>query len=214
MWSSPSVEQQRFGCHKNLSKTKSQANSPSNLANWNPNSNWEQELEERYVSTKPIRDLSEWFILWKIFSRGCQTLSTRWKTLVTWWLKSSRPKVSAQPTLEEKVILLQCWRWEAFCGLNFLGNIPIVQIVQGGEQESHHSHRVQDSGTCLAESVHFVSRQRQKMNNEHIYRLILFSCSDVQDIHDVLEVTVYDEDKDHKYEFLGKVISNPLQWSQ
>jgi Ca2+-dependent lipid-binding protein len=26
----------------------------------------------------------------------------------------------------------------------------------------------------------------------------------VKDIHDVLEVTVYDEDKDHKYEFLGK----------
>ncbi len=27
----------------------------------------------------------------------------------------------------------------------------------------------------------------------------------MKDIHDVLEVTVYDEDKDHKYEFLGKV---------
>ena len=35
--------------------------------------------------------------------------------------------------------------------------------------------------------------------------MILFPSSDVQDIHDVLEVTVYDEDKDHKYEFLGKV---------
>lgn len=29
--------------------------------------------------------------------------------------------------------------------------------------------------------------------------------SDVKDIHDILEVTVYDEDKDHKYEFLGRV---------
>ena len=29
--------------------------------------------------------------------------------------------------------------------------------------------------------------------------------SDVRDIHDILEVTIYDEDKDHKYEFLGKV---------
>ncbi len=29
--------------------------------------------------------------------------------------------------------------------------------------------------------------------------------SDVKDIHDVLEVTVYDEDKDHKFEFLGKI---------
>ena len=33
----------------------------------------------------------------------------------------------------------------------------------------------------------------------------LFYNSNVKDIHDVLEVTVYDEDKDHKYEFLGKV---------
>ena len=38
---------------------------------------------------------------------------------------------------------------------------------------------------------------------------ILLYFSDVKDIHDVLEVTVYDEDKDHKYEFLGKV-SIPL----
>ena len=29
--------------------------------------------------------------------------------------------------------------------------------------------------------------------------------SDVRDIHDILEITVYDEDKEHKYEFLGKV---------
>ena len=35
--------------------------------------------------------------------------------------------------------------------------------------------------------------------------MTLFPSSDVQDIHDVREVTVYDEDKDHKYEFLGKV---------
>ena len=28
----------------------------------------------------------------------------------------------------------------------------------------------------------------------------------MKDIHDVLEVTVYDEDKDHSYEFLGKII--------
>lgn len=30
-------------------------------------------------------------------------------------------------------------------------------------------------------------------------------CSKVKDIHDYLDVTVFDEDKDHKYEFLGKV---------
>ena len=33
-----------------------------------------------------------------------------------------------------------------------------------------------------------------------------FPLSDVRDINDVLELTVYDEDKEHKYEFLGKVI--------
>ena len=32
-----------------------------------------------------------------------------------------------------------------------------------------------------------------------------YKFSDVRDVHDILEVTVYDEDKDHKYEFLGKV---------
>ena len=29
--------------------------------------------------------------------------------------------------------------------------------------------------------------------------------SDIRDIHDIVEITVYDEDKDHKYEFLGRV---------
>ena len=32
-----------------------------------------------------------------------------------------------------------------------------------------------------------------------------FCFSDIRDIHDVVEITVYDEDKDHKYEFLGRV---------
>ena len=31
-------------------------------------------------------------------------------------------------------------------------------------------------------------------------------CSNVKDIHSVLEVTVYDEDQNKKVEFLGKVI--------
>ena len=35
------------------------------------------------------------------------------------------------------------------------------------------------------------------------YLFLLFS--DVKDIHSVLEVTVYDEDRDKKSEFLGKV---------
>ena len=30
--------------------------------------------------------------------------------------------------------------------------------------------------------------------------------SDVRDIHDVVEITVYDEDKDHKFEFLGRIV--------
>ena len=41
-----------------------------------------------------------------------------------------------------------------------------------------------------------------------INKLYYFSSSDVKDIHDILEVTVFDEDKDHKYEFLGKVKVN------
>ena len=38
---------------------------------------------------------------------------------------------------------------------------------------------------------------------KHFYFLLSFS--NVKDIHDWIEVTVYDEDKDHKYEFLGKL---------
>lgn len=34
---------------------------------------------------------------------------------------------------------------------------------------------------------------------------IIICCSRVKDIHEVLEVTVYDEDRDKKVEFLGKV---------
>ena len=52
----------------------------------------------------------------------------------------------------------------------------------------------------MAESFHFVSESEKV--------LIIYSkvaLSDVRDIHDVLEITVYDEDKEHKYEFLGKV---------
>ena len=30
---------------------------------------------------------------------------------------------------------------------------------------------------------------------------------DVNDVHEVLEITVYDDNKDHKYSFLGKVLS-------
>lgn len=35
--------------------------------------------------------------------------------------------------------------------------------------------------------------------------IFLYCSSNVKDIHSVLEVTVYDEDRDHKVEFLGKV---------
>ena len=42
----------------------------------------------------------------------------------------------------------------------------------------------------------------------------LCCCSQVRDIHAVLEVTVYDEDKDKKVEFLGKVAIPLLKVSQ
>ena len=35
--------------------------------------------------------------------------------------------------------------------------------------------------------------------------MTLICFSDIRDIHDIVEITVYDEDKDHKYEFLGRV---------
>ena len=44
--------------------------------------------------------------------------------------------------------------------------------------------------------------------------MLLCCCSQVRDIHAVLEVTVYDEDKDKKVEFLGKVAIPLLKVSQ
>lgn len=50
--------------------------------------------------------------------------------------------------------------------------------------------------------------------------LILVYLSNVRDIHSVLEVTVYDEDRDHKVEFLGrvavpllKIVNGERKWS-
>ena len=34
---------------------------------------------------------------------------------------------------------------------------------------------------------------------------------DVSDVHEVLEITVYDDNKDHKYSFLGKVELKMIQ---
>ena len=42
--------------------------------------------------------------------------------------------------------------------------------------------------------------------------MIIVIFSDIRDIHDFLEITVYDDDKEHfwKYEFLGKVILSSI----
>lgn len=44
--------------------------------------------------------------------------------------------------------------------------------------------------------------------------MISFVCSNVKDIHSVLEVTVYDEDRDRSADFLGKVAIPLLNVSQ
>ena len=54
------------------------------------------------------------------------------------------------------------------------------------------------------------NQQRCLLEKERVklYNLVVqnvFCCSNVKDIHSVLEVTVYDEDRDKKVEFLGKV---------
>lgn len=41
--------------------------------------------------------------------------------------------------------------------------------------------------------------------NDQCANQVRFYFSDIRDIHDVVEITVYDEDKDHKFEFLGRV---------
>lgn len=37
------------------------------------------------------------------------------------------------------------------------------------------------------------------------YKTLSSPCSNVKDIHSVLEITVYDEDRDRSADFLGKV---------
>ena len=54
----------------------------------------------------------------------------------------------------------------------------------------------------MAESIYFV---RDVGYLEIILPFICICFSDIRDIHDIVEITVYDEDKDHKYEFLGRV---------
>lgn len=44
--------------------------------------------------------------------------------------------------------------------------------------------------------------------------LLFFVCSNIKDIHSVLEVTVYDEDRDRSADFLGKVAIPLLNVSQ
>lgn len=39
-----------------------------------------------------------------------------------------------------------------------------------------------------------------------MYVFLFYSNSNVKDMSSVLEITVYDEDRDHKVEFLGKVV--------
>ena len=47
-------------------------------------------------------------------------------------------------------------------------------------------------------------------------KLFTIWCRDVTDVHEVLEFTVYDDNRDHKYSFLGKVwpriVLKNLQW--
>lgn len=50
-------------------------------------------------------------------------------------------------------------------------------------------------------NVNFVTH----VSHNIIFQFNLFSFSNVKDIHSILEVTVFDEDRDHKVEFLGKI---------
>lgn len=45
-----------------------------------------------------------------------------------------------------------------------------------------------------------------RLTADFIVFFLLCHCSNVKDINSVLEVTVYDEDRDHRFEFLGTVV--------
>ena len=50
---------------------------------------------------------------------------------------------------------------------------------------------------------HHLKKNKKTLNLEKISDFSI--SSQVKDIHAILEVTLYDEDRDKKYEFLGKV---------
>lgn len=56
---------------------------------------------------------------------------------------------------------------------------------------------------CYRERTRSLLQQNQEYNCKFVF--VIVGGSNVKDIHSVLEVTVYDEDRDKKVEFLGKV---------
>jgi len=124
------------------------ANSPSNLANWNPHPKWEQDLEERYRLANTFYKMKD------------------------------------------------------------IGHL-VVKVIKAQGLSSADIGGKSDPFAVLEVVNNRVTTHTEYKTLTPVWQKV-FSF-DVQDIHDVLEVTVYDEDKDHKYEFLGKIMV-PLLW--
>ena len=214
MWSSPSAEPQRFlNGNKFFCKFLNvQANSPSNLANWNPHPKWEQDLEERYVSpivkNKQIIALSD-----------KNSLETGQHLLQD---EGYRPP-GGQSDQSPRAQLGRHWGQEwSICspggGEYFSCSYPRSKnIFSSSDPRSKNIFSCSDPRYDLSRwwitewPPTLSTRPWRRFGRKFSLckstedQMTLFPSSDVQDIHDVLEVTVYDEDKDHKYEFLGKV---------
>ncbi|KAJ8883485.1 hypothetical protein PR048_015329 [Dryococelus australis] len=64
---------------------------------------------------------------------------------------------------------------------------------------------LQDCGSHLTDGKVNEKRAPGSLKSPRVQQMCACSRSNVKDINSVLEVTVYDEDRDHKVEFLGKV---------
>ena len=117
--------------------------------------------------------------------RKWQIHSTRWRMLVTSLWKWSKPKDFILQILEVKAIPLPFSRlWMTAC-----------------------THKLNTRHWHLS-GKRFLHCKLNVTSMKLVISLICFS--DVRDIHDVLEITIFDEDKEHKYEFLGKVILSKI----
>uniref|UniRef100_T1JFU4 C2 domain-containing protein n=1 Tax=Strigamia maritima TaxID=126957 RepID=T1JFU4_STRMM len=122
---------------------------------------------------------------------------------------------SFEPNPREKELLLSKYSiWRTFNNLKDVGHLTIKVFKAQGLASADIGGK--SDPFCVLELVNarLQTQTEYKTLSPEWQKIFTFN---VKDIHSVLEVTVYDEDRDHKVEFLGKVaipllkVRNPLK---